>query len=349
MRLLVATAVVFVALAPAASALTVIPGGGDPVVVNLAEVPHDEGNGVSLSALLSHLQIEPYDYKSFEVSAGGDDAVVLARSQAVRLQEPPLFYEDASGTYFDPRTGDGPISGDLTLRLTADSPLEVKMTVSTKRTEPGELVTFEAEPVRAPAGEEITYKWNFDDDDRASGKRVRHRFKEPGSYDVIVGMTTPSDAVGVNDIVTVRVGEETGGPDRKGGGRSSDVAAPDSGASRGATGGGTTGGGTTDHGPRTTEGPQTTDHGAAPRPESAPRERRPEPQPVRSADSVEGFLLSSATSTPPRRQAARTGTPRTDGARSVPEWVWAALVVSGLLGCGLLLDRTRLNWGTPSP
>ncbi len=88
----------------------------------------------------------------------------------------------------------------------------------------------------AAAGETVKINWTFDDGRSGRGREVTHRFRKPGSYDVVVGATTENDERGADDIVSVRVGKAPEGPDRKGGGTNPDSDAPDSGAGTG-TGG----------------------------------------------------------------------------------------------------------------
>lgn len=59
---------------------------------------------------------------------------------------------------------------------------------------------------------------------------MRHRFAKRGSYDVVVGVTTPGDDAGASAVVTVQVGAPLAGPDRKGGGTNEEADAPDHGA-----------------------------------------------------------------------------------------------------------------------
>src|SRR5262249_48915067 len=63
-----------------------------------------------------------------------------------------------------------------------------------------------------------------------------HSFAERGSYDVVVGVTTPGDRAGASAVVTIQVGAPLSGPDRKGGGRRHETTAPDHGAAAGTHG-----------------------------------------------------------------------------------------------------------------
>jgi hypothetical protein len=375
-------AVVAVLLAPAAAhaadeAVTIATGEGDPVNVYITSLPPDVTNttytvgsrsrtvteGWSLDLALRSGQVDPYPFKSFEVSTGGEGGLLLSKQQVVQPSDhPPVFYRDEDGMHFIRPTGqDGSggdlLSGNFTIRAKKETALAVKASADDDAVEVGDVVRFEAEPVSNPAGEDVTYKWVFGDGGTATGLKPRYRFKKRGSYSVLVQMTTPTDDVGASDIVRVKVGDapETG-PDREGGGTNESADAPTSGAADGAGGSGvavgTSGGGSSSSDSSPSPSTSTPQREQAPRREREPKPAPPEP----TGETVTGRLLSSTSppvASPQREVAARTGTPRDNNEpNKVPEWVWAVLAVLALVGTGWAIDNgrlARLNWGTPSP
>jgi PKD domain-containing protein len=300
--------------------------------------------GFSPAAILAAAGIDPYGFSSLEVQRPAGGSVLLSRHQALDPsafpEGPPVVYATAAGTGFlRPSAGAGDVNAPdsfeapqgLTLVLRNDSPLRVSAHASTVRTRPGQPVTFSAVVERAGAGEKLSYSWYFDDGSSSTGPRTRHRFAKRGSYDVIVGVTTPGDDVGASAVVTVQVGPPLGGPDRKGGGRNEDAGAPDHGA---ASGGGPDG--TTGSGPASTGAKQTTPTPAEP----DERSRRSQPRQAPEGQQISGVLLSSSTAAAPSSTAAaRSGTlSESDGGSGLPGAALGLLATAALLGLGVLVE-----------
>ena len=212
--------------------------------------------------------------------------------------------------------------------LRKGSPLLVEIETSTVRTRPGQPVAFEAIVERAGAGERLSCSWYFDDGHSASGASARHSFSKRGSYDVVVGVTTPGDEAGASAVVTIQVGAPLSGPDRKGGGRGPDANAPDHGAATGTSGGGVP--------------PAPSAETAAPRtsPEATRRRLEPKPQ-AESGEPVSGMLLTSARAPAPEptAPAARTGDLGEDGGGAgIPGAAVGLLATIGLLALGALAE-----------
>jgi PKD domain len=202
--------------------------------------------GWSLDRVLDAANVNPYRFGDVEIAAAGT-SVTLDRDeyldQGAFPDGPPVFWMlDGASRFLRPASASGGAGqvgggGPITVRLGRPSRLSVSAAVSKTRLDPGERVTFTATVEGAAAGEPVTVSWYFDDDgDRVKGARVMHRFRKPGTYDVTVSATTADDDPGADDFVTVRVGPEPDGPDRKGGGTNPDASAPDSGVGMGAPG-----------------------------------------------------------------------------------------------------------------
>jgi hypothetical protein len=203
-------------------------------------------NGFSPAAILAAAGVDPYAFSYLEVQRPAGGSVLLSRDQALDPDAfpdgPPVIHATATGTGFlRPSVGDDDLNATdsfdaprgIALVLRNGSPLQVRAQASTVRTRPGRPVTFTAIVERAGAGERLSYSWYFDDGHSASGAGVRHRFSRRGSYDVVVGVTTPGDDAGASAVVTVQVGPPLAGPDRRGGGTNDDAGAPDHGAASG--------------------------------------------------------------------------------------------------------------------
>lgn len=284
--------------------------------------------GISLDAVLRATGVDPFGFERAKVSAGGA-TLPVQRSEIVTGDEfpdgPPVFSEDGRGAYFllpaatDGRAARRAEAAELRVRMVRTSGIAVRARASKRRVDPGDAVTFTA---RAEGGTgRISYSWSFDDGRSGRGARVTHRFKRSGTYDVVVGATTSTDATGADDIVTVTVGRPPRGPDRKGGGTDSDAAAPDSGAAAG-------------------------DGGGAAFRTPAPHRRTAAPSRARSrGERVAGMLLADASPSNGRdaARAARTGRRGAGAADAgglrVPAAVWGGLAALSLLGLGGWRER----------
>jgi PKD repeat protein len=222
----------------------------------------------------------------------------------------------------------------VTIALRKGSPLRVRAEASTLKTRPGEPVEFRAEAEGAGAGETFAYSWHFDDGSSAEGPNATHSFARRGSYDVVVGVTTPGDSTGTSAVVTIQVGQPLAGPDRKGGGTSRDDEAPDHGAATGSGGEGVPAAPT----PATSPAPGTA--------EQKPRSE-PKPQAAPQDELVTGQLLSATASPQPKPKAspaARRGSldGEKSGGPSLPNAALGLLVTAGLLGAGALTEARSL-------
>jgi len=299
--------------------------------------------GFSLTAILTAAGADPYGFSCIEVQRPAGGSVLLSRHQALDPgafeDGSPVVYATAAGTGFlRPSGGEGDANaGDsfeapqgIALVLRKDSPLLVKAEASTVRTRPGQQVEFSAVIERAGAGEQLTYSWYFDDGHSANGAQARHSFAKRGSYDVVVGVTTPGDKAGASAVVNIQVGAPPPGPDRKGGGRVDDAEAPDHGAVAGTHG-------------AVPPGP------AAPSPSTAPATSAPaepaqakgdqQPAPAQQGERVSGLLLdgTETAAEPAKPVAARSGS-LDEGGPGLSGAALGLLATLGLLGVGALAE-----------
>lgn len=304
-------------------------------------------SGFSLAAILEAAGADPYGFSYLEAQRPAGGAVLLSRHQALDPAAfpdgPPVLYETAAGTGFlRPSSGPGDLNASdafeapqgVTLVLRKDTPLRVRAEASKLRTRPGETVSFTAIVERAGAGEELSYSWYFDDGHSAGGAEASHSFAKRGSYDVVLGVTTPGDSAGASAVVTIQVGEPLSGPDRKGGGTERDASAPDHGAATGSS--------STSQPPapssRLCSDSETKcelDRGARRRAQAA--------APV--GEPISGMLLTGAETAPfepAPAPAARTGKlEQQGGGTGLPGAALGLLVTAGLLGAGALIEVRR--------
>jgi uncharacterized protein YndB with AHSA1/START domain len=309
--------------------------------------------GFSLAALIEAAGADPFGFSYLEVLRPAGGAVLLSRDQALDPvafpDGPPVVYASFAGTSFlrpsseaaDPNASDCfETPQGVTIALRKGSPLRVTAEASALRTRPGKKVRFSAEVEGVGAGETLVYSWYFDDGGSAKGADSTHSFARRGSYDVVVGVTTPGDSTGSSAVVTVQVGPPLEGPDRKGGGTRNDREAPDHGAASGNDGGASGASGSESAAP------------AIPEPEPAP-ERPKEPSKKTAATSqapagapISGQLLSApaaATSEPQEQSGARDGSPENESSGfGLPGAALGLLIAGGLLGLGAFSEARRL-------
>ncbi|HEX6152686.1 MAG TPA: PKD domain-containing protein [Solirubrobacterales bacterium] len=354
-----------------AAQVTIVSSGGTPKTLSLEALAGGEDvtgrsyvlrsaggestqvvTGFSLAALVDAAGADPFGFSYLEVQRPAGEVVRLSNDQALDGEGfengPPVVYATATGTAFlrpssgpgDPNANDSfEVPQGVTIVLHKGSSLRVEVEASTQRTRPGKPVTFTAEAEGAEAGETITYSWDFDDGSSALGPTATHKFTHRGSYDVLVGVTTPGDSTGTTERVTIQVGPPLAGPDRKGGGKRLDAGAPDHGAATG-TGGTGTGTGTS------------SDQGLSPLHGNAEQKRQP---PARQAprrdprgEQVSGELLSLTAPAEPAPQAqrpgARAGSPHGEdsGGIGLSGAALGLLITGGLLGAGALTETRRL-------
>jgi PKD domain len=308
-------------------------------------------SGFSPAAILAAAGADTYGFSYLEVQRPAGGSVLLSRHQALDPgafpEGPPVIYATETGTGFlRPSAGSTDLNAadsfeapqGIALVLRSGSPLQVRAEASSLRTRPGRPVTFSAIVDRAGAGEQLTYSWYFDDGSSSTGARTRHRFSKRGSYDVVVGVTTPGDDAGVSAVVTVQVGAPLAGPDRKGGGRNREAGAPDHGAADGPSSGASTGGsaGTT---------AAAVDTAAPSQPQPDPHTRGPQQPDEPAGHWVSGVLVSGerAPDPPEPAAAARTGKlSQGGGGASLPGAALGLLATAGLLGLGALVEARSL-------
>ncbi len=313
--------------------------------------------GFSLATILEAAGADPFGFSYLEVQRPAGGAVLLSRHQALDdgafADGPAVIYATAAGTGFlRPSTGGDDLNASdsfeapqgVTVALYKGSPLRVRARASTHRTEVGKAIAFSAIVDRAGSGEQLEYSWYFDDGDSASGATARHSFAKRGSYDVVVGVTTPGDRAGTSAVVTIQVGAPLSGPDRKGGGRSHEATAPDHGAvagTRGAVPPGPGGGGRVGGTPADT------------RPKAALSVRRGTTDaPLHKADrehsageTVVGKLVSATAPVDAEKKlaTARRGQLESGGGGSgLPGAALGLLVTAGLLVAGALVETRSL-------
>lgn len=305
--------------------------------------------GFSLAKVLEAAGADPYGFSYLEVQRPAGGAVLLSRHQALDpaafTEGFPVVYATATGTGFlRPSSGAGDLNASdffeapqgITLALHKGSSMRIEATASPLRTKPGQPVVFKATVEGAGAGEQLTYSWHFDDGHSASGASVQHSFAKRGSYDVVVGVTTPGNPAGASAVVTIQVGAPLSGPNRKGGGSNRDADAPDHGAASGTPGAGAAAS------PESGVGVAPTDAQRGRR----PRVRRSNAGAAPAGEPVVGELVS-ATTTPvdeAKPAGARTGQ-LDEGDGEGPGLSGAALgilVTAGLLGAGALIEARGL-------
>lgn len=351
---LAAAAVSLVAAAPAVAAdVRVETAGGPAQTVTLGEpdvrdrhytLPGGEGSapltGSSLEAVLRDAGVDPYDHGGAVIEGGGT-TIELDREQTLGADSfpegPPLLWADGAGvSLLRPAGDDGSppqvASGAIVIRMLERGTLRVEARASATRVKAGRSVIFSA-TVSGAGSEPVDVSWYFDDGSTATGARVTHRFRRAGSYDVVVGATTPGDPRGAEDFVTVRVGKPPAdGPDRRGGGRVEDPAAPDSGAA--------SGGGAAAQPPSAETDVM---RSARPKPPvSRSREKPLRASPSGSTERVTGTELAdlSVLESPAAAdavRAARTGRPD-DEDHPIPPAVWWSAATIALLGLGGWLE-----------
>jgi hypothetical protein len=310
--------------------------------------------GFSLASIIEAAGADPYSFSYLEVQRPAGGAVLLGRDQALDegafADGPPLVYATAEGTGFlrpsadteDLNATDSFVAPQgISVILRKGKALQARALASKPWAWPGQPVRFNAIVERAGAGEELSYSWHFDDGSSAEGAKVRHSFAKPGSYDVVVGVTSNGDETGASAVVTVQVGAPLAGPDRKGGGRNQKTDAPDHGSADGPWTGAGTGG---DVGG--SAGDSVTQPSSVAAQTRPPKDRADQP-PAPVGRHVSGELLSASADAPRRpseqQAAARRGQLDGDGdGGGIPDAGWGLLATLGLLGTGALLERRRV-------
>ncbi|HEY6731145.1 MAG TPA: PKD domain-containing protein [Solirubrobacterales bacterium] len=302
-------------------------------------------SGFSLAALIEAAGADPFGFSYLEVSRPAGGAVQLTRFQALDpdafAEGPPVVYVTPGGTGFlRPNGGSDDLNATdsftapqgVTIALRKGSPMQVKANASTLQTRPGKVVNFSAEVEGVGSGETATYSWHFDDGASAVGPDATHTFIRRGSYDVVVGVTTPGDSTGASAVVTVQVGPPLAGPDRKGGGTRRDRKAPDHGAATGTSG--AAGAGPTLATPTGSTSTPTPAKPIQPQEKVAATTSQPP-----AGAPISGQLLSAPAAATPESQkqpAARAGRPSDEDSNglTLPGAALGLIITGGLLGLG---------------
>ncbi len=286
--------------------------------------------GFSLAAILEAAGAEPFGFSYLEVQRPAGGAVLLSRHQALDpgafAEGPPVLYATAGGTGFvRPSGNEEDLNANdsftapqgVTVVLQKGSPLHIRARASTVRARVGKTVSFNAVVDGAGSGEQLEYSWYFDDGHSASGPEASHSFARRGSFDVVVGVTTPGDRAGTSAVVSIQVGAPLSGPDRKGGGSRHEAAAPDHGAVAGT-------------------------HGAVPPGPASASYGKGGVGPVVSGELVRAAGPIDAAK--PNLPGARTGQlDANGGGGGVPEVAIGLFVTAGLLGLGALIEARTLH------
>lgn len=323
--------------------------------------------GFSLASVLERADVDLYTFNYLAVARPGGGAMLLESAQARNPRAfpdgPPVISERGGQAVFTrPSSGPGDANAadtfgadPLVIELRRGALIQVEAFASKQRAKAGEPIEFRATVAQAGAGAQLQYSWSFDDGKDATGPSVRHSFAKAGTYDVVVGVTTPSDRTGGSATVTVQVGKpRKQGPQRKGGGTNRSAGAPDSGSSTGASGSGSSGSGS---------GPGARTGNAAGLTEATPQRARSQrpgnrtPTPLPGSERVVGELLRGADGEPVSRQsaaaeqeatrdravAARVGSGEPEDGASIPGAVIGVIGALGLLGLGALAESERLH------
>jgi PKD domain len=338
--------------------------GGEDVVARPFVLRSSDGEstqtltGFSLAQVLEAAGADPYSFSYVEVQRPAGGAVRLSRHQALDpgafAEGPPTVYATAGGTGFlrpssgpeDPNATDSFLAPQgVTLSLRKGRPISVTAKATPLKAKPSQPVSFEALVTGTGAGEEVAYSWYFDDGGSAAVASATHSFRKPGSYDVVVGVTTPGDPTGSSDVISIQVGEPPAGPDRKGGGSDEGAGAPDHGSAAGPSASPVAGSGSGYVSPATSSPTPVPVSAAAASTPPVARQRQP-PPPAPAGELVEGELVSadSEARTPPARQAAaRTGELDGDGGGGIPGVAWGLLATLGLLGVGAAAEAGAIG------
>lgn len=255
-------------------------------------------SGISVRRLLELADADPA-YSKVEI--GG---VRMTRTQIEGSGAVPAIYPDGGKAAFI-RTSYGPgdangrdlfSAGSITVKQAAvsvsDGPIATA-TASKQSVKPNQSVTFSARVTNTAAGEQFTYRWNFDDGTTATGASVKHKFKKRGTYRVLLTATPVGESTSVPAAVQVQVGAATKSKKKRTGTGTNDAAgAPLTGAADGDSGAGEQ---------------AATDSAQKPRKRAKKRKQQPLADP--DLEVVSGELMSASTPVQPQTStlAARSG------------------------------------------
>lgn len=296
--------------------------------------------GISLARLIELANADPV-YSAIDVDRIGGGAVRVSKYSILGQGLVPVVYQDGPNLVFvrpsssstDLNAADVISSGSgLDLTQQDLGALDVNAKVSKKKVKAGALVKFTASASGGGAGDQFEFKWNFNDGKTADGDSVSHRFKERGTYKVVVNARIVGSDRSDPAVVVVQVGEPTKSDKKRSGGGTNDSAgAPASGVADGDSGDGDT----------------------ASSGQSKKKRSRQQPEQQRVTETalpvVEGELLAATAAAQPVDQsslAARSGQQTAESASSgfgLPREAWAVLGTVALIGAGMLFE-----FGVPS-
>jgi hypothetical protein len=206
--------------------------------------------GISVGALLQAADADPA-YSRIVIAVPGQGSIRLTRTQIdSRDFAPPAVFETGGQAGFvrpSYATGDANASNFVQgASLTVNQPAPntedgaiVSATASKSKAKVKKSVTFTAKITNTAAGEQFTFKWNFDDGATATGETVKHAFKKAGTYGVLVSATPVGEKTSIPGIVKVTIGKAVkSDKQRAGNGTNDDAAAPATGSASGDSGSG---------------------------------------------------------------------------------------------------------------
>lgn len=201
-------------------------------------------SGISVARLLSLADADPAYSK---VDIGN---VRMTRTQIEGAGAVPALYLEGGQAAFI-RTSYGPTdanAGDLfagasiivkQAPVSADDGPIATASATPKAVKAKKQVTFTAKITNAAAGQQFTYRWNFDDGTSATGESVKHSFKKRGTYRVLLTATPEGETVSAPSAVVVQVGAPVKSKKKRTGtGTNDSAAAPLTGAADGDAGNG---------------------------------------------------------------------------------------------------------------
>ncbi len=331
--------------------LAQLPRAPQPDVVNrtYTDISVDGGpprtvtvTGYSLPALLADLGVSPASFQYGEVVVPGGRSILLtypqAASKGAYADGPPVVWQNGSGAHFllPSLPGGSAFQGQsftgrnetITVDLRTGALLSVGISSSTRTVAVGKPVQFTSAVAGAPAGS-LDYTWSFGDGGSASQPSVSHSYTSAGTYSVYLSVSGSGGSLGVSSTIPIAVAHAPKGPNRAGGGTSTNATAPTGGAGTRGSGAG--------------KGTNSKRTGAAPHHASKRALRKLPAGPLVSGIAVADVAQPAGrggSGTAGGSQAARSGHLRPGGDR-VPQGVWIGLGALALLICGALLEWLR--------
>jgi hypothetical protein len=343
---------VLTGLAPTASAkdgqVTVRPAGitNESVTVKLSDLGGNDINNRSYRLASGPVTISGHSLlRVMEAADAESDAIDLDTIPAIEIDRPtaigapvtvtgeelrdpsafrdgpPVFYEDNGATVFV-MPGRGNSNGNryrfslapVGITVQSGESFEVGISASKTRIKAGQSVRFVASVSGQPAGERLTYSWNFGDGTtrRTSTGRIDHTFRDDGQFPVIVEVTGASGSG--RGAVLITVGKSDKKPEKKPDGNQGNDGNGNPGGSGGVgagDGGGDStgsaagfGSGGTGSGSGSVAPPSTSAVPNLPAPAPPTREKPKEQAPADGLETVTGQLIDPASGAPV------TGTPQ---------------------------------------